>query len=359
LRSKVALPVLTAVLALFAMLTPPPAVASATPAPVTVTGLDLHDGMILRHDGRYFMYGTRYGCGFRWKVAGTPFCGFGVATAERPAGPWTFRRLLFFPKALDNWGPDKGKTWNWICGSDGAGCYNPRMLHRPDGVWVLWFNAPRDSFVNHANAYYAMGCNGPQGPCGYQAGKPHGSTHKPALTVCDDDGDFSIVTSGASAAIICSQGALSEERLTSSWTDGTGRGSTELAGVRARPAAAVPAVAAAAIGEGVGAFRLPDSSWEMVYSSPGCGYCTGPPALLAAGGANTQVQAGYATAPSMLGPWTAQGVLSPGYCTGQPRTAFTLVGQSYEWVDRWTGSVNETSAPVLLEPMAAVPWACA
>jgi hypothetical protein len=43
---------------------------------------------------------------------------------------------------------------------------------------------------------------------------------------------------------------------------------------------------------------------------------------------------------------------------------FTADGQAWEWIDRWTGSDNETSASVMLEPMAAsqaVPstWRCA
>ncbi len=60
------------------------------------------------------------------------------------------------------------------------------MLLRPDGVWVLWFNAVKDWGSYHVPAYYVMGCNGPLGPCGYQAGRPHGSTHKPKLGICND-----------------------------------------------------------------------------------------------------------------------------------------------------------------------------
>jgi hypothetical protein len=82
-----------------------------------------------------------------------------------------------------------------------------------------------------ANAYWVMGCNGPAGPCGSQAGGPHGSTHKPSLWVCADDGDFSIITSGSSAAILCSTNYLSEEQLNVWWTDGTGSGTAGLAGI--------------------------------------------------------------------------------------------------------------------------------
>ncbi len=117
------------------------------------------------------------------------------------------------------------------------------------------------------------------------------------------------------------------------------------------------ATASLPFGEGEGGFLRSDGTWELTYSLPRCGYCTGPPALKSAAGP-TEVQAGYATAPAMLGPWTAQGVLSPAYCAGQPRTAMVLLARPYEWLDRWTGSTNETKAAIRLEPMAARPWSC-
>jgi hypothetical protein len=203
-----------------------------------------------------------------------------------------------------------------------------------------------------------MGCNGPEGPCGYQAGAPNGSTHKPALSICLYHGDFSVLTSGASAAILCSVGGgggISEEVLDGSWTDGTGVGTSFLAGTgsASTTAGAVDPMSIIPIGEGVGGYARADGVWEMTYSLPGCAYCSGPPDLT--GG---EVQTGYATAPSMTGPWTAQGVLSPAYCTGQPRTVFGYADQAYEWVDRWTGGLNETQAPIRLEPMTASPWSC-
>jgi hypothetical protein len=338
-----------------------PAHAAAVAPAVTISGLDLHDGTIVQYGATYYMYGTRYRCGFTWGKAGTPFCGFGVSTSKSLAGPWGTPKLLFSPSAVvrSNWATDNGKTWNWVCGSDGAGCFNPRMLHRPDGVWVLWFNAPGDTFRSRANAYWVMGCNGPAGPCGSQAGGPHGSTHKPALYICADDGDFSVITSGASAAILCSMGGISEEVLDHNWANGTGVGTKAIPSISRSMSAMAPMAPAAIIpvGEGVGAFHEPNGSWEMTYSLPGCGYCSGPPALKTAGGA-AEVRAGYATAPGMTGPWTARGVLSPAYCTGQPRTVFTAGGVAYEWVDRWTGSRNETAASIRLEPMAASPWSC-
>jgi hypothetical protein len=352
-----------AVLAVLAscFFTLPQAGASVAPpsARITVNDLDMHDGTVVQDGSTYYMYGTQYACGFTWGVANTPFCGFAVRSAASLDGPWSAPRLLFSPHDLDNWGPDKGHTWNWVCGSTGAGCFNPRMVHRPDGAWILWFNAPRDNFAYHANAYYAMGCNGPAGPCGYQAGAPLGSTNKPSLHTCVDAGDFSILTSGPAAAILCSDTGISEEQLDASWVNGTGPGTKAVPGseLGLRTRAAAVAADLIPIGEGEGAYQRPNGSWEMTYSLPGCGYCSGPPALLTAGGAQ-QVQTGYATAPTMTGPWTLGGTLSPDYCTGQPRTVFTADGQPYEWMDRWTGALNETAAAIGWVPVGTTPWSC-
>ena len=119
-------------------------------------------------------------------------------------------------------------------------------------MWVLWFNAVKDWRSYHVPAYYVM--------------------------VCNDNGDFSVLTSGASAAVVCSLGGLSEEQLSRWWADGTGVGTRNLTGL-ARP---MTATASLPFGEGAGGFLRSDGTWELTYSLPGCGYCTGPPALKSA-----------------------------------------------------------------------------
>lgn len=325
---------------------------------VLLSGLDLHDGTVVKSGNLYYLYGTRYGCGFTWGVVRTPFCGFGVSASRSLTGPWSKPRLLFSPAALDTWGPDRGKRWNYVCGNSGSGCFNPRMVKRPDGQWMLWFNAPSDHTNYGANAYYVMGCKGPFGPCGQQAGPRHGFTAKPSLRTCITNGDFSILTAGSHAAIVCSQNGIYVEGLDSSWINGTGR----FAGIPARVSAAELGSRSpffVGVGEGVGAAPMPDGSWMMTFSSPGCGYCTGPPLNRSAGG-HTGVKTGFAIAPTIFGPWRVRGNLSARWCTGQPRTAFTVDGQPYQWVDRWLGTRNETGAGVLLKPLPAAPgsWSC-
>ena len=317
---------------------------AAQPAPlassVNIYGLDAHDGTIVQYNGVYYLYGTRYGCGFTWGQANTPFCGFGVWTATTLNGPWTFVRLLFAPSGTNPW---NGQTWQYTCASDGAGCFNPRMVRRAsDGVWLLWFNAPGDTNRTGANAYYAMGCNSPTGPCGAAAGPPNGSTNKPAMYICYGNGDFSIVTDGTTAYILCTRAnqTIAVERLDRWWANGDGTGAANVAGLTQV--------------ESPGAWRAPDGTWLLTYSDINCGYCA----------ANAT---GYAVASSPLGPFTAPknvGVSAPerarrdisaASCGGQPRTVTVLDGQPYQWIDLWVGTRNETGAGIHLEPLVANP----
>lgn len=316
-----------------------PAKASTPPAAFDIAGVDLHDGMMLQQGATYYLYGTEYGCGFTWQQHNTPWCGFGVSTATSLAGPWSTPTLLFSPSAVDPW---TGTTWTVECGSTGAGCFNPRMIQRSgwganDGVWILWFGAPADYARTGANPYYAMGCNGPAGPCGYTA--PFGSVHKPSLTICGGNGDIGVAQPvGAAPYLLCTNAnqTLSEEQLSFWGADGTGVGATNLAGLAAT--------------EAPGAYQDASGTWILTYSDPNCGYCTGDPT-------------GYATAASPAGPWTApvnvgfgappagRRDLSATSCGGMARTVSVLGGQAYEGVDLWTGSANETVAGLHFEPL--------
>jgi hypothetical protein len=327
----------------------PPAVAD-TPAPVTLTGIDLHDGHVLKLGDTYYLYGTMYGCGFSWYQSGTPWCGFGVSTASALEGPWSTPTRLFSPSDIDPW---TGTTWSIECGGTGAGCFNPRMLIRSgwgqnDGVAILWFNSPADYTRNHANAYNVMGCAGPLGPCGPNAPGGHGSYNKPSLSVCSGNGDFSLVTiPGQQPAIVCTMPTpggytFNVERLAFSGSNGDGYGSRALAGL--------------VNVEGPGMWQdATTGTWVMTYSDPACGYCAGVPA-------------GYATAPSPYGPWTAPGNVaaagnvlygrrdfSPSSCGGQPRTISVLDGVPWQVIDLWRGTPNEASAGLHFEPLTYRP----
>jgi hypothetical protein len=310
-------------------------------AAVTVTGIDLHDGMVMQSGSTYYLYGTEYGCGFHWGQTGTPWCGFGVSTASSLAGPWSAPILLFGPSAIDPW---TGTTWQAECGDTGAGCFNPRMIVRTwgpaDNVPILWFNAPADYSRSRANAYYAMGCNSLTGPCGYVA--PNGSVHKPSLTICGGNGDpgFAQVTTTSAPYLLCTNAnqTLSEEQVSFWGVDGTGVGVSNLAGLTNV--------------ESPGAyFDAGSGLWVLTYSDPNCGYCTGD-------------GTGYATATTLTGPWvapanmgaaapvTGRRDLSATSCGGQPRTISVLGGQPFEGIDLWTGFTSEPTAGLHYEPLA-------
>ncbi|GAA3784482.1 family 43 glycosylhydrolase [Streptomyces phyllanthi] len=315
------------VLALFGTAPLPATAAPAAGLPTagqTISGLDAHDGMITQVGATYYLYGTRYGCGFHWGTPGTPFCGFGVWKSTDKAS-WTFVRYLFDPHGINSW---RGESWQTTCGEvHGGGCFNARMVQRTDdGVWILWFNAPDDFRRTGANAYYALGCQGPAGPCGdAYAG---GTTHKPSLYTCHDNGDFSIVNDGGTAYIVCTMAdqSLSIEPLDRWWTNGTGGGLRKVGGLTNVESPAV--------------FRS-GSHLYLTYSDPNCGY-----------GSGTGTSYGYSTS-GMLGPWHVGGRLSNRSCSGQPRSLSWIDGAAAEWIDQWTpsGATNQTTAAIRLEPL--------
>ena len=322
--------VVGAVLAASCSVVPPPPAPTLTHdpgPPVQVNGVDLHDGMIIHYGSTYYFYGTEYGCGFRWGDASTPWCGFGVSTASSLNGPWSAPLLLFSPSAIDSW---TGTTWDADCRL--YGCFNPRMVRRSDGVFVLYFNTPGDWARTRANAYYAMGCNGPAGPCGDSAGPPYGSTRKPPLYICSGNGDFSftVVSDGNTLWMFCTQPdqTLAVEGLDQWGTTGTNVGAANLAGLTSV--------------ESPGVYRdTGANTWVLTYSDPNCGYCAG-------------TGMGYATALGVSGSWTRRGLLSARSCGGQPRDVDLIDGHVYEQIDQWYGDNNETRANTVLAPLAGM-----
>jgi len=320
------------ILAVFGMAFTSTSSASAgPPQTVNISGLDLHDGALVHSGSTWYLYGTRYGCGFFWGRT-SPWCGFGVATSRSPQGPFTFQKLLFNPATVihANWTVDNGKSWNGMCGFHGAGCFNARMVQTPTGQWLLWFNATGDKSRN-ANPYWNMTCSGPEGPCS--------APHKPAIySGCRLGGDFSIAVQGKQGWITCTNSGsrvINLEPLTTNDRDGVNSMAT------------VPT----AFGESPGILHLSTGGYEMVISAPNCGYCSGTKA--AASGA-VAVSAGFALAPNIAGPWVYQGNLPGGTCVGQPRSS----SNGFELVDRWNGTAQEPDAAVGIIPMDESPWSC-
>jgi hypothetical protein len=294
------------------------------PAGVTIAGVDAHDGMVYQEAGTYYLIGTAYGCGFTWQVNGTPFCGFHVYSAPALAGPWTYVRELF-NRAVNS--PFHNQTWASLCGDQGRGCFNPRMVKRPsDGKWILSFNAPGDLAKWGANGYYFMGCDSIAGPCGN--GSVTGSTVKPALYLCNGAEDFSIVEDGPTAYMLCvdRDRKLRLEKLDACWCNGIGVGAIGLAGLQ--------------FVEGEDLYQLGDGTWVLVFGS-NCPYCAG-------------VDTSYATASTVLGPYTVpqfgRRELSSASCGGQSRTVTQVPDGDFVWLDIWYGLSNP-NAQIRLEPL--------
>lgn len=338
---------LLTLIALLTTITPAPAETPPTTAH-TITRLDLHDTTLKRFGDTYYLYGSMYACGYEWYIPGTPWCGFGVSTAPSSTGPWSAPQLLFNPSSTDPWSK---RSWQQTCGGTGQGCFNPRMIQRTgwgadDGVFILWFNSPRHYSDTYANAYNAMGCAGPLGPCGPGA-QPYGSYNKPGLAVCGGNGDFGIIDSGAPGgqpAIVCTQPGAAELRIEEldTWgANGTGTGVRRVAGLTDV--------------EGPGGWWDPvHQQYVLTYSNPGCGYCAG-------------TGIGYATSPTLYAGWTApvnvgfnpapggRRMFSATSCGGQPRTVTVLDGQAWQIIDLWLGTRNETAAPTHLVPLTYTP----
>ena len=98
------------------------------------------------------------------------------------------------------------------------------MMERPDGQWVLWFNAPGDLARWNANGYYSMTCVGPSGPCGDGTGLTW--TVKPSLWICNAAEDFAVFPNGGDAYMTCvyRDRTLRTEKLDSAWLMGLARG---------------------------------------------------------------------------------------------------------------------------------------
>ena len=94
----------------FALVPNAPARALGVPSAHTITGVDLHDGTVVKVDSTYYLYGTKYGCGFTWGNPATHWCGFGVSTAPSLDGPWSPVTTLVAPTDIDTW---TGLIWPW------------------------------------------------------------------------------------------------------------------------------------------------------------------------------------------------------------------------------------------------------
>ena len=279
--------------------------------------IDAHDGEIERFGDLYYLYGTSYGCGFNWQVAGTPFCGFRVYSSPDLL-EWTDRGLLFDPTG-----------WQDRCGGDTYGCYRPHVVHDvARNRYVLWVN----SFETGVG-YHVFVSDTPAGPFTEQ---PLPSLAESAKTSPVNNGDENLfVDEDGTGYLVYTDwrvgGNLIVEKLTPDYLSGTGvHARLDVLGVEA------PSL-----------FRRGDR-YYVTFSDPHCGFCT--------------TGTSYMTAPRPLGPWSRPTRISDTSCGGQPTHVSTLEAadgsRTYLYQsDLWHAEFqrNQATAPQHWEPLEFTP----
>lgn len=304
--------------------------------------LDAHDGELQFFNGRYYYYGTSYGCGFQWNKKGAPFCGFRVYSSPDLA-TWHDEGALF----------DADRpAWQKRCDGQTYGCYRPHVVYNArTRAYVLWINS-----YDVAVGYHVFTAKTPTGPyvetalptLAINRGVPAGLNHGDHDVFVDRDGVAYLAYTDWRG-----KGDIVVERLDADYTSGTGQ--YVRLGLKSTEAPSL--------------FRR-GAHYYVTYSDPNCGYCA--------------TGTSYLRASSPLGPWHGRtdvadtsearqhrGLpLSKDSCGGQPADVAALPGRDepvflYQ-SDRWHhADVNEALATHYWEPLrfdadgAISPLSCA
>ncbi|KXS99594.1 hypothetical protein AC578_2222 [Pseudocercospora eumusae] len=113
--------------------------------------IDAHDGKLYYFDGKYYLYGTSYNCGFRWRTSNftSPFCGF-KCYSSTDLLTWQDEGFLFDAST---------KYWQEAC-ADTAACFRPKVLRNPtNGEYVMWMNSGASTY-----SYTVFNSSSPVGP---------------------------------------------------------------------------------------------------------------------------------------------------------------------------------------------------
>jgi hypothetical protein len=246
--------------------------------------VDAHDGKLAFFEGKYWWYGTAYGCGWQYKFP-TPsagsFCGF-TSYSSTDLEHWHRESLFVSPKLVE------------ACSENG--CFDPRVVYSPKlHRYLMWFFR----FSPQGPHYYVAESKSPGGPW-RNLSAPSVSLGWPA--------DFDIFIDDAGRGWLVVDDVLPPNfdriyvyRLTDDLRDTTG---------------VAHEVSSGAAGEGPSMFQRGDT-YYIAISDPPCSYC----------GTGT----GYFMAKKPLGRWhDADGVpgedtlISGDSCGGQPRTVSEL-----------------------------------
>lgn len=290
--------------------------------------LDAHDGDLQSFNGRYYFYGSSYGCGFQWNKKGAPFCGFRVYSSP-DLTTWHDEGALFDADV---------PAWQKRCNGETYGCYRPHVVYNArTRAYVLWINS-----YDVGVGYHVFTAKTPTGPfvetalptLAINRGVPAGLNHGDHDVFVDRDGVAYLAYTDWRA-----KGDIVIERLDADYTSGTGQ--YVRLGLKSTEAPSL--------------FRRGEN-YYVTYSDPNCGYCA--------------TGTSYLRASSPWGPWSGRSdaadtseaqqhrglPLGKDSCGGQPADVATLPGRDepvflYQ-SDRWHhADVNEGLATHYWEPL--------
>ncbi len=175
--------------------------------------VDAHDTDLKFFDGRYWLYGESYDCGYSIKVVGTPYCGFKVYSSS-DLERWDFHGYVFDPS-----------DWQSKCAPPRYGCYGIHVNYNDrTNKYVLWFNSYEIS-----ENYHVFTGNTPLGPWTEQsapvlAGKIQAETAN-GNHFNRGDSDVAVLSDGNAYILyvdIAAGHTVVLEKLNSAFTSGTG-----------------------------------------------------------------------------------------------------------------------------------------
>jgi hypothetical protein len=279
--------------------------------------VDAHDGEISVFNGTYYLYGTAYDCGYRWRAPGAPFCGFKVYSSP-DLTHWTDRGYLFDPTT---------SQWQTRCNGDTYGCFRPHVVFdAATRTYALWINV-----YDNSVGFRVFTSASPTGPY-VEAAVPTLAVNNDAPVAGVNNGDHTVFVDDDGTAYVAytdwrSGGDIVVERLNSSYLSGTGDF------VRLHQSAT----------EAPALFKR-NGIYYITYSDPNCGYC---------GGTGTS----YRTATTPLGTWSAATKVTTNSCGGQPAFVSAIPtnsGTAYLYAsDLWNnGNSSEALANYFWAPLS-------
>ena len=278
--------------------------------------LDAHGGEVAFFDGRFYLYGESYGCGFGWKQKGTPFCGFKVYSSPDLIH-WNDRGFLF---------DFSTREWQERCDGSTYGCFRPHVVYNDStGKYVLWINT-----YDVAVGFRVFEADSPVGLFVERPIPRLAVNSDKEVWINNGDEDLFVDNDGTAYLVYTDwrrDGDLVVEELTPDYLSGTG----EFTRLRLRRV------------EAPSLFRN-GSRYYVTFSDPNCGYCTTGTSVV--------------SAPTPMGPWSPAVRISSNSCGGQPGHVSRLpTANGGAWYlyqsDLWNNSEpNEASADLFWAPLS-------